>query len=123
MMRVPLVNPHSYVYFDSIDENGDVVNLRCAVQSGRCPGQYRLLVQDGAGRDRQNRGGAACLLPLHRRHRILLDLSGMDTQQKQSGPQQIGLNLQVLAKGKQDDRHHQPHRQAAAWAAGRVAQG
>ena len=35
-MRVLLVNPHSYVYFDSIDENGDVVNLRCAVQSGRC---------------------------------------------------------------------------------------
>ena len=35
-MRVRLVNPHSYVYFDSIDENGDVVNLRCAVQSGRC---------------------------------------------------------------------------------------
>ena len=36
MMRVHLVHPHSYVYFDSIDENGDVVNLRCAVQSGRC---------------------------------------------------------------------------------------
>ena len=31
-----LVHPHSYVYFDSIDENGDVVNLRCALQSGRC---------------------------------------------------------------------------------------
>jgi hypothetical protein len=122
-MRVLLVNPHSYVYFDSTDENGDVVNVRRTLQSGSLSGQYRLLVQDGADRDRQNRRGAACLLPLHRRHRILLGLAGMDAQQKQSGPQQIGLNLQVLAKGEQDDRHHQPHRQAAAWAAGRVAQG
>ncbi len=28
-----LVNPHSYVYFDSTDENGVVVNLRCELQS------------------------------------------------------------------------------------------
>ncbi|MFT6537508.1 MAG: hypothetical protein ACJAQU_002421 [Loktanella salsilacus] len=37
MMRVRLVTPHSYVDFVSIDENSDVVNLRCALQSGSLP--------------------------------------------------------------------------------------
>ncbi|WP_119837600.1 DUF6152 family protein [Pseudooceanicola algae] len=32
--RIRLVNPHAYVYFDSTDENGEVVNLRCELQSG-----------------------------------------------------------------------------------------
>lgn len=32
--RVRLVNPHAYVYFDSTDANGEVLNLRCELQSG-----------------------------------------------------------------------------------------
>lgn len=32
--RIRLVNPHAYVYFDSTDKNGEVVNLRCELQSG-----------------------------------------------------------------------------------------
>ncbi|MCZ8528803.1 DUF6152 family protein [Alteromonas sp. PRIM-21] len=32
--RVRLVNPHAYVYFDSIDEAGKVTNKRCELQSG-----------------------------------------------------------------------------------------
>ena len=32
--RVRLVNPHAYVYFDSIDETGTVTNKRCELQSG-----------------------------------------------------------------------------------------
>ncbi|MBU2936790.1 MULTISPECIES: DUF6152 family protein [Pacificibacter] len=32
--RIRLVNPHAYVYFDSTDENGETVNLRCELQSG-----------------------------------------------------------------------------------------
>lgn len=32
--RVRLVNPHAYVYFDSTNERGDVVNMRCELQSG-----------------------------------------------------------------------------------------
>ncbi len=32
--RVRLVNPHAYVYFDSTDDKGEVVNLRCELQSG-----------------------------------------------------------------------------------------
>ena len=32
--RVRLVNPHAYVYFDSIDETGKVTNKRCELQSG-----------------------------------------------------------------------------------------
>ncbi|MBU2869068.1 DUF6152 family protein [Pacificibacter marinus] len=32
--RIRLVNPHAYVYFDSTNEAGEVVNLRCELQSG-----------------------------------------------------------------------------------------
>jgi hypothetical protein len=32
--RIKLVNPHSYVYFDSTDEDGVVTNKRCELQSG-----------------------------------------------------------------------------------------
>ncbi len=32
--RVRFVNPHSYVYFDVIEDNGDVVNWRCELRSG-----------------------------------------------------------------------------------------
>lgn len=32
--QIRLVNPHAYVYFDSTDANGDVVNMRCELQSG-----------------------------------------------------------------------------------------
>jgi hypothetical protein len=32
--RIRLVNPHAYVYFDSTDENGETVNMRCELQSG-----------------------------------------------------------------------------------------
>lgn len=32
--RIRLVNPHAYVYFDSTDENGEVTNMRCELQSG-----------------------------------------------------------------------------------------
>ncbi len=32
--RISLVNPHAYVYFDVTDENGEVINMRCAMESG-----------------------------------------------------------------------------------------
>lgn len=32
--KVRFVNPHSYVYFDATEENGDVVNWRCESRSG-----------------------------------------------------------------------------------------
>ncbi len=32
--RIRLVNPHAYVYFDTEDANGEVVNMRCELQSG-----------------------------------------------------------------------------------------
>ncbi|MEP1868784.1 MAG: DUF6152 family protein, partial [Paraglaciecola sp.] len=32
--RIRLVNPHSYVYFDVIESEGEVTNMRCELQSG-----------------------------------------------------------------------------------------
>ena len=32
--RIRLVNPHAYVYFDAVDTNGTVTNMRCELQSG-----------------------------------------------------------------------------------------
>ncbi len=32
--RIRLVNPHAYVYFDVIDDAGEVTNMRCAMESG-----------------------------------------------------------------------------------------
>jgi hypothetical protein len=32
--RISLVNPHAYVYFDVTDDAGEVINMRCAMESG-----------------------------------------------------------------------------------------
>src|SRR5690606_42093155 len=33
LTKMNLVNPHSYMEFDSVDENGEVVHMRCEIRA------------------------------------------------------------------------------------------